>query len=723
MKAQKPFFDKISTLKNLPTLPHILLKLFESCSQDSVDLVEIAAIVSKDPSLSAKILKLVNSAYFGLSQKVQEINQAVVLVGTSGIKNMAICACVYEAFPKPKKNGNFNLKMFWWHSLRCAFLSKSIASEMNADQSDEAFVSGLLHDIGKVVLWVNFNSAYEALLENGRDDGLPLVDGEARLGATHCEVAAWLLDRWNFKPMISDAVRYHHESPARIAQALPMTQIVCIANFLCQDTEPGMSQGLVLAQKILGLSSDECHAYIETSGQEAKEVADALGIDINVDEPTQKAIDEKDQRIQDTLVRDVRNASLLMGSLEGFLTTKDQNDILSVISDGLKILLDINRFLYFQLDAEKGVLYGYPKDREGRYTKNHGLAVSMGLDQCLLVKALLEKKPLDSFETAGLRPLTILDEQIIRLLDGQGIYCLPLIAHADAVGVLVLSLQKNDLPHLIENQKLLDLFIHKGALALRLDHLKQIQLQAIQAKRVEASSDLARRVVHEVNNPLGIIKNYLKILEIKLTGKDIALDEIGIISEEISRVADLLRKLTDFSTEKAPAQEKTDINALLMDIVMLTKESLLKHADVKLHTDLEKDLPPIIAEKAGLKQVFINLIKNASEAMEAGGNLFIQTRHLPPPISGQPVYGKKGSIGYVEIQFKDDGPGIPEDIKEKLFDPYVSSKEGEHSGLGLSIAYNIIKSLHGQIVCACIPNQGTIFKIELPVQGAFNRQK
>ncbi len=723
MKAQKPLFDNISTLKNLPTLPHILLKLFESCSQDSVDLLEIAAIVSKDPSLSAKILKLVNSAYFGLPQKVQEINQAVVLVGTSGIKNMAICACVYEAFPKPKKNGNFNLKVFWWHSLRCAFLSKRIAAEMNSDQADEAFVSGLLHDIGKVVLWVNFNSAYEALLENCPDGGQSLIEEEACLGADHSEVAAWVLERWNFKPMISDAVRYHHESPARIAQALPMTQIVCIANFLCQDSETGVNQGFVLAQKILGLSSDACHAYIEKSGQEAKEVADALGIDINMEEHTQQATDENDQQTQDALVRTVQNVSLLMGSLEGFLTTEDQNDILSVISDGLKILLDIDRFLYFQLDAEKGVLFGYPKDTEGRYAKNHGLAVSVGLDQCLLVRALLEKQPLDSFETAGQRPLTILDEQIVRLLDGQGIYCLPLVANGDAVGVLVLSLQKNDLPHLIERRKLLDLFIQKGALALRIDHLKRIQLQAIQAKRVEASSDLARRVVHEVNNPLGIIKNYLKILEIKLAGKEIALDEIGIINEEISRVSDLLRKLTDFSKEKESVREKTDINALLMDIVTLTRESFLRRADVRLHTDLAKDLPLISAQKAGLKQVFINLIKNAVEAMEAGGNLFIQTRRLPPPISGTSAPGKKGSHGYVEIQFKDDGPGIPEEIKEKLFDPYVSSKKGGHSGLGLSIAYNIIKSLHGRIVCERGPDQGTIFIVELPIQGAFNRQK
>jgi HD-like signal output (HDOD) protein/nitrogen-specific signal transduction histidine kinase len=715
MKAQKSVIDKISTLKNLPTLPHILLKLFESCSQESVELDEIAAIVSKDPSLSAKILKLVNSAYFGLPQKVHEINQAVVLVGTSGIKNMAICACVYEAFPRPKKNGIFNLKGFWWHSLRCAFLSKSIAAEMNSGQPDEAFISGLLHDIGKVVLWVNFHTAYEALLINCRDDDQSITEEEARLGVTHSEVGAWLLNRWNFQPMISDAVRYHHESPVRISQALPMTQIICIANFLCQDAEARMSDGVALAKKIIGLSADECYALIEKSGQEAKDVADALGIDINVDEPDQKMTDEKDRQIQDTLIRNVRNVSLIIGSLEGFLTATDRNGILSVISDGLKILLDINRFLYFRLDAEKNVLCGYFQDKKGRYTKNHGLTVSMELDQSLLVRAFLEKKPLDSFETAIQYPSTILDEQIIHLLGGQGLYCHPLIAHGDAVGVLVLSIKKNGLPHLLENQKLLNIFIHKGALALRLDHLKQRQLQDIQAKRVDASSELARRVVHEVNNPLSIIKNYLKILEIKLSGKNIALDETRIINEEISRVAHLLRKLTDFSTEKKPTQEMADINALLMDIIKLTKDSLLRNSDVKLHTHLEKDLPPVNADKAGLKQVFINLIKNAAEAMESGGNLFIQTRHLPPPIGGKHVHTKKNFNGYVEIQFVDDGPGIPEDLQEKIFDPYVSTKEGGHSGLGLSIAYNIVKSFHGRIICQRTPDKGTVFKIELPI--------
>ena len=717
MKPQTSLFDQISTLKNFPTLPHILLKLFEACSRDDLSLDEISDIVSKDPSLSIKVLKLANSDYFGLAKKINQINHAVDLVGPSGIRNLATCACIYEAFAKPKKNESFNLKAFWWHSLRCAFLAKNIATALKFGQPDEAFVSGLLHDIGKVVLWINFNAADEDNFQDCPNDEERLIIEEARFGATHCDVATWLLNRWNFQAAIADPVRYHHESPNRMAHALPMTQIVYVANFLSQDAESRINEGVEMAQNFLGLGSSECNDIIEKSGQDAKDVADALGIGINVDASALKTTDEKDREIQDVLVRDVRNVSLLTATLEGFLTAQDQNDLLSVISTGLKILLDNNRFLCFLLDEKKGVLFGYVQDIEGRYTKNDSLSVSMSLDQSLLVKAILEKRPLNSFIAEAQNPATILDEQIIGLLGEQGIYCLPLIAQGDSVGVMVLAIQESDLPNLLKNEKLLNILIHKGALALRLEHLKQSQFHEVQVKLVDATSDLTKVVVHEVNNPLSIIKNYLKILEIKLSEKNLALDEIRIINEEISRVVQLLKKLTDFSKDKPVTPEMTDVNALLMDIVKLTKDSLLGHSDIKLLTDLEKPLPKVNAEKAGLKQVFINLIKNAIKAMESGGNLYIQTRHLSVPDSGRGVHKNKAVTGYVEIQFRDDGPGIPDAIKEKLFDPYVSSKKGEHFGLGLSIAYEIIKSFQGEIACESIPNQGTVFKIKLPVKG------
>jgi len=717
MKTKTPNFDQPSTLKNLPTLPHILLKLLEACNQESINLNEIAAIVSKDPALSAKLLKLVNSAYFGLPQKVQGIDQAVVYVGTNGIKNMAICACVYETFPNPVKNGIFNLKAFWWHSLRCGCIAKNIAVEMNSDQPDEAFTSGLLHDIGKLVLWANFRKAYEEIVKNSPADANLLMEEEARFGTTHSQVGKWLLKRWNFQPAIADHVSYHHEEPARIAHAFPMTQIVWIANLLSQDAETTLHEGISWAQKILNLKSDICHALIEKGVQEAQDVAAALDIDINVDAPASSANDENDRKKKEALTRDVRNASLLMGTLEGFLAANDPNDILAVISDGLNILLDINRFIYFRLDADKNVLYGYYPDANGQFVKNRELSVYLSLDQNLLVKAILKKKPLHSFSKGAHRSLTILDEQIIGRLDAQGIYCLPLIAQGDAVGVLVLGIEKKDLPHLQENSKLLNVFTNKGALALSLSQMKRRRLRNIQLKRIDASSDLARKVVHEVNNPLSIIKNYLKILEQKLSENDIARNEIRIINDEISRVANLLEKLTNFSKQPAQTHEAADINALITDIVTLTKDSLQKHSNINLRTDLEPNLPKVDAEGAGLKQVFINLIKNAVEAMVYGGNIYIRTRYFGPSIIDHSVRKKKEHNGYIEVQFKDDGPGIPEAIKEKIFDPYISSKRDGHSGLGLSIAYNIIRSFNGNLICKNTLGYGTEFIIELPEQG------
>ena len=716
MDVQKPLLDRISALKDLPTLPHILLRLLEACNRSSVDLDEISSLVSKDPSLSAKILKLVNSAYYGRPQKIQEIGQAVIFLGTSGIRNMAFCACVHEVFANPKKQGRFNLKAFWWHSLCCAFICKRIAARINFSQPDEAFVSGLLHDIGKIVLWTNFHRAYEDLLKDCPAHGRCLRDGEDGLGATHDEVGAWLLDRWHFQSAVCDSVRYHHETPSRLAQAFPLTQIVSVANLLSRDMTAGTDEGARLAQQILGINAPQCRALIEQSDQAARQVADALGIDVEAAEPASISAGDTEKQITNALAREVRDVSLLVGTLEGLLAARDQEEILARIAEGLDILMGFNRLLFFLADAEKDLLGGYTQDKDGRFARKPHLAVSMRLERCLLVRTIGGQMPLDSFNAGADQPLTILDEQITRVLGSRGIYCLPLIAHQDPVGVLVVGIEPSDLPHIAQNRKLLNVFSNKGALALRLEQLKQRRLQDIHAKRADASSDLARRVVHEVNNPLSIIKNYLKILELKLSGKHIAGDEIRIINEEISRVGRLLTKLTEFSTEKAPPDEQTDINALIRDIAKLTKDSLLNHSGVELQLDLAEDLPPATAEKAELKQVFINLIKNATEAMESGGNLWITTRFLPPPIGAKRDNQQMKNKGYVEIRFRDDGPGIPEAIQEKLFDPYVSSKQGGHSGLGLSIAYNIIKSFEGNIACERISDGGAEFKIELPVR-------
>jgi HD-like signal output (HDOD) protein len=252
MQIRKPLFEKIATLKNLPTLPHILLKLIDACNQESSSLKDVSTIVEKDPSLSSKILRLVNSAHYGLPHRVENMDQAVALIGIKAVKNIAICASVYGSFSQSKRESSFNLKLFWWHSLKCAVLARLIAKKTRYSEPDEAFLSGLLHDIGKLVLWVNFPEQYTALLEEHKDQPERLLADEIRLGGSHCEVGAWLLNRWKLPSFMVDSVLYHHEPRHRILNALSLAQIVYVANILCREPVHEQEEGSKIAEEILG---------------------------------------------------------------------------------------------------------------------------------------------------------------------------------------------------------------------------------------------------------------------------------------------------------------------------------------------------------------------------------------------------------------------------------------------------------------------------------------
>ena len=234
-----------------------------------------------------------------------------------------------------------------------------------------------------------------------------------------------------------------------------------------------------------------------------------------------------------------------------------------------------------------------------------------------------------------------------------------------------MGLDADNAAHFTENIQLLNLLAQKGALALRLNQLRRQMLTMVHTSRMDATSDLARRVVHEVNNPLGVIKNYLKVIGMKMADAGLAQDEIRIINEEISRVGRLLKKLTSFSKTDAPVTASVHINALLTDMLKLTREALAADGKIHVETHLEPDVPVVTGDSDALKQIFMNLLKNAAEAMaDTGGRIDIHTRHLARPLVHQTSRLGEVTRGHVEIVFSDTGPGIPEAIREK---PFASS--------------------------------------------------
>ena len=710
MEIEKSVLDRINTLKDLPSLPHILVKLMEACHDEAGCLGDIADILTNDPSLCSKVLRMANSAYYGLGSRVEGIDQAVAYLGTAAVKNIAVCSAVYQAFNSRKGDDTFNLKVFWWHSLKCALLSRIFAKEVAYGSPDEAFVAGLLHDIGRLVLWVNFSEKYAELIKKYENRPKMLAAVETQLGATHSQIGAWLLDRWKFQSFVADSALYHHEPLERIAYALPLAQIVYTADKLSGETVDGRGDGIRAAEKLYGFSQEQVIGFIARSDEEIAEVARSFGIEIEAPQESGQDLSDTDRKTQENLVLEVRDISLLLGTIRNLVAAQEEKDILKVLQEGLQILFDVSQILFFLYDDEKHRLVGKEVEGNAATPGTGDLIIPMGLEKSLLVSCLLGAKALDSFSLGQSPDLVITDAQLIRFMRTDGMLCLPLAVRGEYVGVIVVGLNRTKRSHLGKHAKLLEMFLNEAALTLRVEQLRERQLRRIQSERAEASFAMARKVVHEVNNPLGIMKNYLKILGIKLENQGIEIDEIGILNEEIDRVAHILAGLTQLSEKNSHKRSPVDINALVNDLVKLTAESLRKEKKVTIHLDLDPARPKLMSKKDSLKQILINLIKNASEAMTKGGNLYLKTRHRVAPLEGNQ------SRGFVEVTVGDDGPGIPDEMKRRIFEPFVSSKGGGHSGLGLSIVLNLINSLNGSIECQSEEGKGTCFKIELPVR-------
>ena len=136
--------------------------------------------------------------------------------------------------------------------IKRAILSKLIAKKTSYASPDEAFLTGILHDIGKLVLWVNFPKEYADILTSSNDQWDLILAGEARHGTTHCEVGAWLIKRWNLQSFMADAVLYHHESVDRIQDGLPLIKIIYVGNVLCPETIKAKEVKFGIAKNIFG---------------------------------------------------------------------------------------------------------------------------------------------------------------------------------------------------------------------------------------------------------------------------------------------------------------------------------------------------------------------------------------------------------------------------------------------------------------------------------------
>jgi putative nucleotidyltransferase with HDIG domain len=216
-QAVQQFRAEVIARKNLPTIPTVLAKILQLVDSESSNGKELITIIERDQALTGKMLRLANSAFFGQSRRVATIPRAVVLLGFSTVRNLALGVKVWDALGSGIARNR--LEELWLHAVAVAAATKAVAAKLRAGDPDEAFTAGLLHDVGRLVLAMRFRDDYWRAV-GGAGESEPVAALEAQgLGIDHAEVAGWILEAWSLPPGIVEAVRLHHADEARAGVA------------------------------------------------------------------------------------------------------------------------------------------------------------------------------------------------------------------------------------------------------------------------------------------------------------------------------------------------------------------------------------------------------------------------------------------------------------------------------------------------------------------------
>ena len=682
----------------LPSLPHVLVKLLQACRDENTCFDILSNIISHDAALCSKVIKAANSPVYGRAQHLNSLKHTLMFLGLDTIKSIAITASIKQFFSEYSNQKTHFLKAFWQHSLSCATIARSLAELTSYPYTEEAYISGMLHDIGKLMIEPKMDAQYRAFDHSSYPADEILQSEEEALGINHPELAAIMLEKWNMPDVICDAVRYHHVTTDEIQQAHQLAKIVHLASLLASNTnDVNSSIKTEAAIRLFDLSESITEDIVKKGYEEARTIAASMDIDISDDE----GIEKKDEEKQIQLAQEVRDTALVQNSQA--CISIDSNVFFKSIQQSVNLLFGINSCVLLQFNESQQALTIADHQHITDSRLLEALKIELSTN-CIITDTLINHKINDSFSAQQSSSLSILDKQIAHGLKTEGFISLPISQTGHNYGVLLLGTSYKHAAAHLENKKLLLLFTNNLACKILQHFDYKTKLNNITEHNNEQFLKRAEKVIHETNNPLAVIRNYLHLLSQKLDSNDSAQSELKTIKQEIDRIGNIILHCKD--TMDADINESSDIsiNNVVSELVHLFNSSLFITHKIKSTLKLDKNLNNINSDKDLIKQIITNLIKNSVEAIQENGEINITTGNIN--INGR---------NYVELKLNDTGPGISPEVMKNLYKPIASTKGKDHSGLGLSITKNLVERLHGSISCIT-KDSGTTFSVQFPVK-------
>jgi HD-like signal output (HDOD) protein/signal transduction histidine kinase len=708
MAAQEPMQLSESDIRSrllvarLPAMPQILLKLLEHCQNDDAGMADLADLIAKDPGIASKIFAVANSSAYHRGGMKVGLEQSLAAIGTDMVKTLVISESVFQIFSNFSQSNGTDLRSFWKHSLSAAVIARDIATRMRYPHVEEAYLAGLLHDVGRLALLAAAPKEYATSFMAPDDANLCAVE-QRTLQLTHAEAGAWLIEHWHLDSFLADSVLYHHESASRLGGAHPLIRIVLLAHLLAQHEvdDPAVADAAVLC----GIDAAALVEIADSAVAQVKKAAEHLGIDLAGadDVPLPVAPQPPPDPTRERLSEEVRNLVLASNAGRSFSRRQSEEELLETVTRSARILFGFDDAIMLQMNATGHNLIGCAVGQHRQRLTEFSVALDGGSP---VAAAALELRP--TYLRRGGSLLGVGEEQLLRMLGTDALVALPLANAGRCAAVLVGGIGQAQLHDLQRRERFLQAFAAQASAALvsvgneRSDSDQQLASVAREYR------DASRRVAHEVNNPLSIIKNYLSILDSKLLRQEPVVGEMSILNEEIDRVGQIVNGLADLQP-KTPVGGRgaSDINQVAAGVVRLFQNTEFVPASVRIVTRLEDHPGDIAAPADTVKQIMMNLLKNAVEAMPQGGEI---------EIANQGQLNRDGRL-YLELAIRDTGPGIPADILANLFVPGRSTKTGAHRGQGLSIVQSLVRQVDGMILCRS-GRAGTTFEVLLPIPEA-----
>ena len=749
-------------VNRLPTLPAVAMEAIRLLEGEDASFDSISDLLKNDQVLTSRIFHYANSAYVGARRPAASIRQALSTLGLNAVRSIILSASVFDCFAEQLDQDRQSLLNFWLHSIGVAVTAEELAKKLNFPVPEEAYIAGLLHDMGKLVCYLQFPQKYQQVRKELERQGTfstssatPLDIEQQVLETDHIETGRLLAEQWSF-PKIFAQVMWQHHQPVfetilpdmenlpkliRFADLLCNTHSIGSSYFLPSGTHSHQQSHFALETMMLQhhLTATDIDKMMDKVLERTREVGNILGF---WDEAEyHKLTGSANQRLGDLSIRlDYDNRILsennrtldasgaLCRQLRSGLPLADAaTTIIAAVHKAfgerrcLCMIRDTNKkFFTGQLyDGEAFNLLQIPTEPDS--LKRYGKGKKTDVIEAEAVKRL-SRRIIDPCEENNLEA-----ELIDMISNGEllATFFTPArhshLNKMPVLGQLMVDFSDvasdHDPPQdLLQNFETLTLSAGNGIerLLLEADLTRQSEEIARASRRMEESQRLlfhshrlatvgrlAAGAAHEINNPLTIISLNIQILD-RLLGKDrdkAVSERLEVIASQEERIAKIVQDLMSFAR---PTQPKltTDRISDIMDRVLKVIGDRVSMTKIEVNNKLKSETPPVLVDPLQIEQVFMNLLINANHAMPDGGTITLRD---------------KSTDGMVEIDISDTGAGISRKNLGKIFDPFFTTKkEGEGTGLGLAVCHSIIEHNGGAMRVNSEEDKGTTFTIALP---------